>query len=53
MGQKAPAPSGSPGEPHRTSSGGLSGDTTPPCAALLAGTPLRAITTIAGTKSEP
>jgi len=38
---------GSPAEPHRTSSGRLSGGTTPTCAALLAGPLLRAITTVA------
>ena len=42
---------GSPGELHRSSSGGLFGDTTPPCAALLAGTPLRAITAVADHRS--
>ena len=46
--QKAPDPSGSPGEPHRTASGCLTGGTAPPCASLLAGTLLRAITAVAG-----
>ena len=43
----------SPGEPHRTASGRLTGGTTPPCAALLAGTTVRAITAFQNGEDRP
>ena len=43
----------SPGQPHRTASGRLTGGTTPPCAALLAGTTVRAITAFQNGEDRP